>query len=381
MPSFIVGPYRIDLFNHVRVRGEDFPRPDPGAISEWFEADVFLNGLPLDLYPNQSPHPHPATPNRLTIGFVGREVVPVYADDGSGQIGTKRGADFRTRFWPIVARRLAKAQLAASLGATIGNLDEAAIASAPSAVLRLLRGDFTRPQDLKAQTLDAAVETLTGSPPRIAREILQGTVSNIDADFDSHAVDNGAGSYSEYETDTTLLAGANASADDGAAQIRFSLSVITAGSTINDVDFQCNITLEDIETSDATLIHPYNNTAADDPDLDNAQTKYSRSTAPSTTYISVTTPYQTTGSKTVDLGTTADGHVAGLISSPGFFALGIEGSYSSTSEKINIEAIENAGTDPATLTVDWTAPATLGGPLVGGRLANSTLLVGGRLAR
>jgi len=47
----------------------------------------------------------------------------------------------------------------------------------------------------------------------------------------------------------------------------------------------------------------------------------------------------------------------------------------------NFEAIEDAGTDPATLTVDYTAAGDPEGSLVGGKLLRGGLLLHGVLGR
>ena len=75
----MVAGVKLDILNHTRVKGEDFPRPAPGYVSDWFEIDCFTaNGQPIDLYPNQK-HPHPEAINRLTMGWMGREATPVSA--------------------------------------------------------------------------------------------------------------------------------------------------------------------------------------------------------------------------------------------------------------------------------------------------------------
>ena len=365
MASFTVALWRFDVLSHVRVRGENFPRPDPGAISEWFEIDVFdaATGLPFDLYPNHNPHPHPDRPNRLTISWVGREVVDVYNDLGV-KTGTKRGADFRSRFWPSVIRRCAKARLATRIGQTISDVDSAVIDSAPPALQRLSAGDFTLPQDLKAGSLDAAIITLAGGTLGEVSVIPRGTVSNIDAAFDSQSTDGGV----QDETATTVKVGNTGPLFRG--QWRFSLSAITAGSTINDATIQVNVTsVTAVDVGDVINYHSYNDTGDDDPDPDTAATKYTRSGA-GTARVSPT-GYNTTGSKTHDLGTTVDTEIAGNLTTPGFWSMGNKpGAGIGEDESFLIEAIENAGTDPATLTVDWTAPAA------GGAVKSRMLLMG-----
>lgn len=176
------------------------------------------------------------------------------------------------------------------------------------------------------------------------------TVSNIDCDYDGQVTSAAA------VNDTGTGCGWGLNGVDIRAFIRFPLSVtIMAGSTINDVDFQGNVNFSQMEGTETTLIRPYNTTGDDDPQPDSGANKYTRA-ANGSNLIS-TTVFDTTGSKTVDLGTTADGQVQGNISSPGIYSLGLSGGGLSGVDTTQIEAIENAGTDPATLIVDWTAPA------------------------
>lgn len=204
------------------------------------------------------------------------------------------------------------------------------------------------------------------------------TVSNIDADFDSWADNAGT----ETEVSGTLeVAVASVTGNPSAGQLRFPLAAITAGSTINDSDIQFNVTSENVETVEGISVRPYNDTGDDDPDGDDAATKYSRSTAPTTTLAEI--DCSATGSKTADLGTTADGQIEGNISSPAFYSIGLEQLLQDAGEFVVLEAIENAGSDPATLTVDWTAGAggDPEGSLIGGKLIRGGLLLHGVLGR
>ena len=103
------------------------------------------------------------------------------------------------------------------------------------------------------------------------------------------------------------------------------------------------------------LVKPYNATGDNDPDLDDGATKNTRSTNGATL---VTIDTSTTGSKTGDLTATADDHILGNLSSPGFYSLAFTQTLFDLGEVIDIEALENAGTDPATLTVTWTPAAS-----------------------
>lgn len=170
----------------------------------------------------------------------------------------------------------------------------------------------------------------------------------IDCDFDSHANFSGA----ESETGTTVTVG-NVSSVTHRPQFRFPLSGITAGSTINDSDFQFNVvTNNGMDLADSFNARDY---GTSDPDTDNAATKFANSANTSPLYTGGLV-FNTTGSKTHDLGTTADTDIAARLSSPGWLTIAIQG-VSDGTENALIEAIENAGTDPATLTVDYTEPS------------------------
>ncbi len=353
MASFSLANLRLDILSHVRVRGEDFPRPDPGAISDWFEIDVFTAaGAPVDLYPNQTPHPHPEAKNRLTIGWVGREAVPVFF--GDLQVGTKRGGDFRSRFWRAIARRVAKAQLAARRGIALREVTEGHISQAPAALRGLLAGDIAEPLDLRAADIDAAVVALTGAAPRQGRRIPQGTVANIDADFDSES-----DGTTESETGIVARVSGTDASPTFTAQFRFPLSSIPSGARINDAVVQFNVTAENLAGSEGIDVRSYGTAGDDDPDTDTAANKKTKSNG-GTTLVTITT--SATGSKTGDLGTTADSEIQGNIVSPGRYSLGFNpNSLMDSGDSVSIEAIENSGSDPATLTLDYTQTVSLSG--------------------
>lgn len=341
MASFTVGQLQIDVIDHVRVRGEKFPQPDPGAIGEYFTIVAHYQGQPIDFYPNQ-----PKDGARLVFGFSGREVVPIQVG------GTKRGADFRTRFFRLAARRCMKAVFAARDGVTISAITDTRIGTASLAERRLAgyKGDrFTDPVNLSLGTIDTAVLTLSGQLPTISEQIPAGTVTNIDVEYDSDINVGGSGSATG-----TALRIDNSAENVRRTQLRFPLSAITAGSTINDSDLQFNVVSETVEAGEGINVQAYNDTGDDDPESDTGTTKYNRSGG-GTTFVSV--DCSSTGSKTGDLGATADGQIAGNITSPAFYSIGLNHWGHEEDELSNIEAIENAGTDPATLTVDYTAPA------------------------
>lgn len=176
------------------------------------------------------------------------------------------------------------------------------------------------------------------------------TVSNIDCDYDSRIGNTSV----DQETETSMVLGGGLLSR---VQLRFPLSAITASSTINDSDIQYNVDSQaGMDAGDQTDINAYSTGGIDDPDADTGATKYGKSIG-TTTYTSQVVI--TTGSKSFDLGATADGHIAANIGTPGRFSIALApGTGFLTTESMTIEAIENAGTDPATLTVDWTAPVS-----------------------
>jgi len=175
---------------------------------------------------------------------------------------------------------------------------------------------------------------------------MAGTVLDIDVDFDSEARDNGV----ESETGTQAGFGYNGSRIIR-SQYRFPLTGVPSGATINDVDFQHNVTTMDAATNVHDIL-AYN-PDGDNPDTDTGANKYAKSTG-GTVYINAQS-ISATGSYTRDLGTTADTDVQNNITTPGWITLCMKGDNEATNNLAQNETIENVGTDPATLTVDYTA--------------------------
>ena len=82
-----------------------------GGVLEQFDVRVFYQGEPLPW----GALDFPAEPHREIFEFYGQESVDVYDDKGE-KAGTKRGADFRTRFWPSLVNCAEKALAARTLG-------------------------------------------------------------------------------------------------------------------------------------------------------------------------------------------------------------------------------------------------------------------------
>jgi hypothetical protein len=181
--------------------------------------------------------------------------------------------------------------------------------------------------------------------------------SNIDADYDGWT---DAGTTTDTSTSIGVALGTFA-AELQRSFLRFPLGVITLGATVSDVTLQFNVIAEDVEAGEGVNIRPYNTNGDDDPDA-------------ATGSVLATQDCSSTGSKTgIDLGATADSQVAGNISSPGWYSLGMTHLSLDSSEEVTVESIENAGSDPATLTVVWTAAAAGFGSLVTPRLIRGIL--------
>lgn len=339
MKTYSINLLALDVISHVRVDGANFPRPDSSSIGEYFTIAARYNGVPINFYPNQG-----ADKFELVEAFIGKKSVSIIPS------GTKRGADFRGRLFKLFARRAMKARLAADLGITIGQVTEAHISSASSAYRNLLKGTFTDPVNLKSFGIDNAVTTLTDEPLLTSDVPPMGTVINIDADFDSDATN--AGSESEAATTLQIIVDAIGN-DSRRGQVRFPLSSIPNGATINDSDLQFNVTSETVEAGEGVSICLYDGAGDSDPDVDSGANKFSNSTGT----VLVNIDCATTGSKTGDLGTSADSAISGNLASLDRISFGLfPDAANDAGEVVTIEAIENSGTDPPTLTVDYTEP-------------------------
>lgn len=143
--AFTVNDFSFDILSHERVLAD-------GGVRERFTIDAFHLGQPLDWHPNQQgAEDFPGIPNRQVFEWVGREVLPVH-DAAGNPVGTKRGADFRTRFWPSIVHHAEKVLAAQAGGKRLGEVADAEVQ----------KRAFTEPVDLKARSLDEAVESLTG---------------------------------------------------------------------------------------------------------------------------------------------------------------------------------------------------------------------------
>lgn len=178
------------------------------------------------------------------------------------------------------------------------------------------------------------------------------TIANIDTDYDART--GVTTNWSDTATICSVVGNGSASSRFRSA-CRFPLSGVTPSSTVNDVDLQVNVTAAAVAL--VLDIYPYNGDADRDPSLDTTAATLWAAIGTGTPLITSSTLLQASGSQTVDLGATADSILQGNISSPAIFSLGFKAQNEATVASTSFEAIENAGTDPATLTVDYTAPA------------------------
>lgn len=151
MSSFSVGSFRFDVLSHERIAVG-------GGVRERFVVDLFHLDQPLSWHPNQSGRDDfSGIPNRQTFEWVGRESLDVYENRGTEakprmvKVGTKRGADYRTRFFTSLIHHAEKAQVAAQAGKRIGEVRDA----------EMVKAAFAVPVDLKALSLDEAATRLT----------------------------------------------------------------------------------------------------------------------------------------------------------------------------------------------------------------------------
>jgi len=365
--TFTIGQLEIEVRRHVRVDGSRFPTPDPTQVGDYFVIVARWQGNPVDFYPYEGRRNDP-----LAFGFVGAKVLPVYAPFNPDtqteitteqslerqrlgqpveyrQTGIKRGGDFRSRFFRIIARRLGKAILARQLVKRVQDITDEDEKAAGLVVRRLLIADFVEPEQLRVMTIDGAARFLRdvdgdleegNRPP--------GTIVSIDADFDSHTT-----SSTQDETGTSLQVSTDGIGSElRRVQLSFPLTSIPNGADINDSDLQFNVSSEDVESPEGVIVCLYNGTGGTDPNSDTAANKYARSTGSTL----VTIDCSSTGSKTGDLGLSADIVIETNLGGVDFVSFGLRHSAFDASEEVFIESIEAPGTDPPTLTVDYTIP-------------------------
>ena len=130
---FNVGSYTFDITGHERIAAD-------GVVREQFAVALYQSGQP------QPWHPGDSDSNVEVHEWVGRLSVPTA--DG----GTKRGADYRSRFWPSLLYWADKAVAASKSGKRISE-----VADSEMTRTRMNR----EPVDLKALSLDEAAAELT----------------------------------------------------------------------------------------------------------------------------------------------------------------------------------------------------------------------------
>lgn len=400
MRSFTLGNYRIDFVSHSRVFGENFPRPTANAVAEAFEVDCYdVSGrspVPFDWYPNAEPHPHPERVQRQTFFWAGKQFQDVRApfnpdtdqqiteeeaqqrrdniDPRTGLadplpvdyrvVDSKRGADFRARLFPSILRRIRKAEAAKLLGLVVGAVTE----------VDLEKTVVADPIDLRSKTLNDAVFDLTGEAARITTRIPRGTIANIDCDYDGSIHFNPPSGYTDSPTATTIPVNDDEGDQDDEyddAYFRFPLGSLPDSITVADADQQVNVTSESIESGDDVRVYAYNSDGQADPESDSGSTKFSRCQSGSILVTLSGGTVGSTGSKTFDLGASADSLIAAANSAVSRFSTGMAPFFSG-GERWELEAIENAGSDPSTLILDYTEAAGAEEVAVAGNLPAQT---------
>lgn len=135
---FAIGDFSFDVTAHEQVKAD-------GGIRERFTVGLYFQGKPLSWHPNQKgADDFPGSPHLQVIEWVGRESVAVYNDSGK-LTGTKRGADFRTRFWTTLMHLAEKALIAQQSGKTKAEVTDA----------EMQKQAFVAPIDLAAKSRDA----------------------------------------------------------------------------------------------------------------------------------------------------------------------------------------------------------------------------------
>ena len=148
---FDIGDFGFDVIAHER-------KQNGTQIREQFTIDLFYQGQPLSWHPHETGRDDfPGIPNRQVIEWVGQESVDVYENKGTEEkpdfqkVGTKRGADYRTRFWPSLMHQAEKCLVAELGGKRKGEVTDTELAKAA----------FTEPVELKTRSLEEAAEVLT----------------------------------------------------------------------------------------------------------------------------------------------------------------------------------------------------------------------------
>lgn len=321
--------YRIDIVDHWRVDGRHFQRSSPNLQADGFTLLLFDadTNSPINIFHGK---------NQLTEYWA----------------GVKRaggGADFRTRFWPEIRRRISKYLVATELSIPVGDISDSDILASQKHLL-----DSLDPDDMKDSSIDATIVRYTGRGPRNETRIRPGTVANIDTDYD---FDTDGTNKDSTGTDMRATTSSTGNYGTGAA-CRFPLSALPSGVIVNDVDFQVHIIADAFtESSDTVSCKSYNSDGIADPSADSAGTSKNRinSGATHATFLVEPTPR----SVTVDLGATVDGFVAANIDSPDIYTVALYPSMSGGSERCHMETIENSGSDPATLIVDYSQPPSI----------------------
>lgn len=142
MTRHTVGSFGFEVLRHETVQDGD-------NIKERFLVALYRNSQPFPWHPNDS-HDGP-TANQEWFEWIGKASIDVYDEDGN-RVGTKRGADYRTRFWPQLLYWADKAVASQARSKRIGELADSEIT----------RTRMTQePVDLKSRTLNEAAQELT----------------------------------------------------------------------------------------------------------------------------------------------------------------------------------------------------------------------------
>ena len=180
-----------------------------------------------------------------------------------------------------------------------------------------------------------------------------GTVTTIATDYDGNAV-NGTGGD---DTSTTLGVGFNTSSAYR-GYIRFPLAAIPDSAVVDNVDLRLYVSSIGGSAPVTVDLQPYHASSRGltDPQPDSLATRFARCVDAATPYVNNTGVLGTTGSKTLDLGTTADADVRNALASDRFSVALNEDSMASGVHIANLAAIEHATQEEAKLVVTHRTP-------------------------
>ncbi len=204
---------------------------------------------------------------------------------------------------------------------------------------------------MRGAILEITAPDISGELRKVNGHI--GTVSTISNNLDGRW---DTGDFCSDGAQNTFL-GTDPS-NDLRGYFRFSLSSISATDTIDNVEFKFNVNQVRAAPYDCD-IQAYDQDGQADPGADTCAQRGTRCFNDATPYLDQTGDLDSTGIKTLDLGTDADTDVEAAKDAVDRFSLAINenGMPGGIGEGPVVEGTENAGTEEARLVVTHSAPA------------------------